>query len=115
VSPAAHPYLNIHSASFTGNFGLVSYALSSGVPPSAVLDGITPLHAACANQMSNNETVVNCLIDHGSDVNAARSGSRRASAENSRTPRVGGALGECSIVPRLSPQGLLRRCELTLI
>lgn len=92
---ATHPYLNIHSAAFTGNLGLVSYAISSGVSPSAVLDGITPLHAACAGQTnSNNEAVVNYLIVHGADVNALRGGSRRASTESARTPRVGGAVGE---------------------
>ena len=92
---AAHPYLNIHSASYSGNFGLVSYAISSGVSPSAVLDGITPLHAACASQANNNnEAVVNLLIELGADVNAPRGGSRRSSAEGGKTPRVGGVVGE---------------------
>src|ERR1700753_3647658 len=92
---AAHPYLNIHSASYTGNFGLVSYALTSGVPHSAVLDGLTPLHAACAGQ-ANNEAVVNFLIEHGANINAARGTSSGASAENNRSPRVGGAIGASS-------------------
>ena len=49
--------------------GLVEYALQRGQPINSVLDGVLPLHAACAG---GNEQVVKLLIDHGADVNAPR-------------------------------------------
>ncbi|KAF9244988.1 ankyrin repeat-containing domain protein, partial [Melanogaster broomeanus] len=45
------------------------YALSHGQPVNSVLDGVLPLHAACAG---GNDLVVNFLIGYGADVNAAR-------------------------------------------
>lgn len=62
-------YLGLHSASASGDIGLVQYALSHGQPVNSVLDGVLPLHAACAG---GNDFVVKLLIDHGADVNAAR-------------------------------------------
>ena len=66
-----HPvsYLGLHSASASGDIGLVQYALSHGQPVNSVLDGVLPLHAACAG---GNDVVVKLLINHGADVNAAR-------------------------------------------
>lgn len=63
------PYLGLHSASASGDVGLVQYALSHGQPVNSVLDGVLPLHAACAG---GNDLVVQLLIKHGADVNAAR-------------------------------------------
>ncbi|KAI6129436.1 hypothetical protein EDD16DRAFT_1545570 [Pisolithus croceorrhizus] len=63
------PYLGLHSASASGDVGLVQYALSHGQPVNSVLDGVLPLHAACAG---GNDLVVKLLIEHGADVNAAR-------------------------------------------
>lgn len=63
------PYLGLHSASASGDVGLVKYALSHGQPVNSVLDGVLPLHAACAG---GNDLVVKLLIEHGADVNAAR-------------------------------------------
>ncbi|KAI6121345.1 hypothetical protein F5141DRAFT_1022511 [Pisolithus sp. B1] len=63
------PYLGLHSASASGDIGLVQYALSHGQPVNSVLDGVLPLHAACAG---GNDLVVKLLIEHGADVNAAR-------------------------------------------
>jgi len=62
-------YLGLHSASASGDIGLVQYALSHGQPVNSVLDGVLPLHAACAG---GNDIVVKLLINHGADVNAAR-------------------------------------------
>ncbi|KAI9572115.1 hypothetical protein HD554DRAFT_2015379 [Boletus coccyginus] len=63
------PHLGLHSASASGDVGLVQYALSHGQPVNAVLDGVLPLHAACAG---GNVLVVTLLIDQGADVNAPR-------------------------------------------
>ncbi|KAI6044674.1 hypothetical protein EDC04DRAFT_326731 [Pisolithus marmoratus] len=63
------PYLGLHSASASGDIGLVQYALSHGQPVNSVLDGVLPLHAACAG---GNDLVVKLLIKHGADVNAPR-------------------------------------------
>ncbi|KAI6032783.1 hypothetical protein F5J12DRAFT_761217 [Pisolithus orientalis] len=63
------PYLGLHSASASGDIGLVQYALSHGQPVNSVLDGVLPLHAACAG---GNDLVVKLLIEHGADVNAPR-------------------------------------------
>lgn len=63
------PSLGLHSAAATGNVGLVEYALARGQPINSVLDGVLPLHAACAG---GNDQVVKLLIDHGADVNAPR-------------------------------------------
>ncbi|KAI5890384.1 uncharacterized protein SCHCODRAFT_02509201, partial [Schizophyllum commune H4-8] len=49
--------------------GLVEYALARGQPVNSVLDGVLPLHAACAG---GSEPVVKLLIDHGADVNGPR-------------------------------------------
>jgi ankyrin repeat protein len=43
--------------------------LNNGQPVNSVLDGVLPLHAACAG---GNVQVVRLLIDHGADVNAPR-------------------------------------------
>ncbi|KAF9222600.1 hypothetical protein BS17DRAFT_735416 [Gyrodon lividus] len=63
------PHLGLHSASASGDIGLVQYALSHGQPVNSVLDGVLPLHAACAG---GNDLVVNFLIGYGADVNAPR-------------------------------------------
>ena len=63
------PNFDLHSAAAAGNIGLVEYALSRGQPVNSVLDGVLPLHAACAG---GDEQVVRLLIDHGADVNAPR-------------------------------------------
>lgn len=68
-SSYAVPSFDLHSAAATGNMGLVEYALARGQPINSVLDGVLPLHAACAG---GNEQVVKLLIDHGADVNAPR-------------------------------------------
>ncbi|KAL1723799.1 ankyrin repeat-containing domain protein, partial [Schizophyllum commune] len=59
----------LHAAAATGNMGLVEYALARGQPVNSVLDGVLPLHAACAG---GSEPVVKLLIDHGADVNGPR-------------------------------------------
>lgn len=43
--------------------------MEHGQPVNSVLDGVLPLHAACAG---GNVQVVKVLIDHGADVNAPR-------------------------------------------
>jgi hypothetical protein len=48
----------------------VHYALRNGQSPNSNLDGVLPLHTACAG---GSELVVQLLIDAGADVNAARS------------------------------------------
>ncbi|KAF8441435.1 ankyrin repeat-containing domain protein, partial [Boletus edulis BED1] len=63
------PHLGLHSASASGDVGLVQYALSHGQPVNSVVDGVLPLHAACAG---GNVLVVNLLIECGADVNAPR-------------------------------------------
>ncbi|KAF8557996.1 hypothetical protein OG21DRAFT_1388435, partial [Imleria badia] len=63
------PHLGLHSASASGDIGLVQYALSHGQPVNSVLDGVLPLHAASAG---GNVLVVNFLIECGADVNAPR-------------------------------------------
>ncbi|KAL1742362.1 ankyrin repeat-containing domain protein, partial [Schizophyllum fasciatum] len=60
----AVPSLGLHAAAATGNMGLVEYALARGQPVNSVLDGVLPLHAACAG---GSEPVVKLLIDHGAD------------------------------------------------
>lgn len=67
--PPVVPHLGLHSASASGDIGLVQYALSHGQPVNSVLDGVLPLHAACAG---GNVLVVNFLIECGADVNAPR-------------------------------------------
>ena len=47
----------------------MEYALEHGQPVNSILDGVLPLHAACA---SGNIQVVNVLIGYGADVNAPR-------------------------------------------
>ncbi|KIY54005.1 hypothetical protein FISHEDRAFT_20864, partial [Fistulina hepatica ATCC 64428] len=56
------------------------YALAHGQPVNSALDGVLPLHAACAG---GSEPVVKLLIDHGADVNALRL-PRRYSNEKTR-------------------------------
>ncbi|KAJ7594606.1 hypothetical protein C8J56DRAFT_821453 [Mycena floridula] len=63
------PNFDLHSAAAAGNIGLVEYALTRGQPVNSVLDGVLPLHAACAG---GDEQVVKLLIEHGADVNAPR-------------------------------------------
>ncbi|TDL16727.1 hypothetical protein BD410DRAFT_612803 [Rickenella mellea] len=63
------PRLDLHSASATGNLGLVKYAISHGQPINSVLDGVLPLHAASAG---GSAVVVLYLIEQGADVNAPR-------------------------------------------
>ena len=60
----------MHFAAASGNLGLVEFALSHGQPINSVLNGVLPLHAACAG---GSEVVVKYLIDEGADVNAPRS------------------------------------------
>lgn len=69
ADPPPVPRLGLHSASASGDIGLVQYALSHGQPVNAVLDGVLPLHAASAG---GNVIVVNFLIEQGADVNAPR-------------------------------------------
>jgi hypothetical protein len=57
--PLPVPNFDLHSAAAAGNIGLVEYALSRGQPVNSVLDGVLPLHAACAG---GNEPVVQLLI-----------------------------------------------------
>lgn len=63
------PRYDLHFASASGNLGLVEFALSHGQPVNSVLNGVLPLHAACAG---GSEVVVKHLIDEGADVNAPR-------------------------------------------
>ncbi|KAF8909899.1 hypothetical protein CPB85DRAFT_1198268, partial [Mucidula mucida] len=55
------------------------YALNRGQPINSVLDGVLPLHAACAG---GNEQVVKLLIEHGADVNAPRLPRRYSNEKN---------------------------------
>ncbi|KAG1864367.1 ankyrin repeat-containing domain protein, partial [Suillus subluteus] len=54
------------------------FALNHGQPVNSVLDGVLPLHAACAG---GNDLVVNLLIKNRADVNA--------SSRDSAAPIVG--------------------------
>jgi len=51
--------------------GLAKYALSAGQPVNSVLDGVLPIHAACAG---GSDAVVRLLLSNGADVNAVRCG-----------------------------------------
>ncbi|KAF8519906.1 hypothetical protein BU17DRAFT_47370, partial [Hysterangium stoloniferum] len=62
-------YLGLHQAAYSGNVGLVQYALSEGQPVDAVWDGISALHAAAAG---GSEHVARLLIENGADVNSGR-------------------------------------------
>ncbi|TFK62247.1 ankyrin, partial [Pluteus cervinus] len=64
------------------------YALEHGQPINSVLDGVLPLHAACAG---GNQQVVKLLIEHGADVNAPRLPRRYSNDKNRDTsaPIVG--------------------------
>ena len=68
----------------------MAYALQSGVSPSSSLDGLTPLHAACASA-SENCAVVKFLLENGADPNIQRGTQRRGSSENKN--RIGGGVG----------------------
>ena len=63
------PRYDLHFAAASGNLGLVEYALKNGQPINSILNGVLPLHAACAG---GSEVVVKYLIDQGADVNAPR-------------------------------------------
>ncbi|KAF8348194.1 hypothetical protein F5887DRAFT_952581 [Amanita rubescens] len=82
------PSLGLHSAAATGNLGLVEYALVHGQPVNSVLDGVLPLHAACAG---GHVQVVKLLIEWGADVNAPRLPRRYSNDKNrdSSAPIVG--------------------------
>ncbi|KAH0827561.1 hypothetical protein J3R83DRAFT_4282 [Lanmaoa asiatica] len=85
--PGSIPHLGLHSASASGDIGLVQYALSHGQPVNSVLDGVLPLHAASAG---GNVLVVNFLIDSGADVNAPRLPRRYSDrSRDTTTPIVG--------------------------
>ncbi|KAK2467866.1 hypothetical protein APHAL10511_000161 [Amanita phalloides] len=82
------PSLGLHSAAVTGNLGLVEYALVNGQPVNSVLDGVLPLHAACAG---GHVQVVKLLLEWGADVNAPRLPRRYSNDKNrdSSAPIVG--------------------------
>ncbi|KAG1742106.1 hypothetical protein EDB19DRAFT_1702019 [Suillus lakei] len=81
------PHLGLHSAAVSGDIGLVQYALNHGQPVNSVLDGVLPLHAACAG---GNDLVVNLLIKYGADVNASRLPRRYSDrSRDSAAPIVG--------------------------
>ncbi|KAG0704742.1 hypothetical protein DFH29DRAFT_827550 [Suillus ampliporus] len=81
------PHLGLHSAAASGDIGLVQYALSQGQPVNSVLDGVLPLHAACAG---GNDLVVDLLIQYGADVNASRLPRRYSDrSRDSAAPIVG--------------------------
>lgn len=81
----------LHAAAATGNVGLVEYALSRGQPVNSVLDGVLPLHAACAGGTPLHNVVVKKLIEVGADVNAPRLPRRYSNEKNRDTsqPIVG--------------------------
>ena len=85
LTTPAVPHLGLHSASASGDIGLVQYALSHGQPVNSVLDGVLPLHAACAG---GNVLVVNFLLDRGADVNAPRSASSPPACLSLTPPRL---------------------------
>ncbi len=98
------PHLSIHHASYTANIGLISYALSAGVSPNALLEGFTPLHLACASSFDTGEATsdgaqvieaVKQLISRGADVNAKRLGAPGGSSSAVATGKwkVGGVVG----------------------
>ncbi|UZJ51907.1 hypothetical protein CBS101457_001227 [Exobasidium rhododendri] len=64
-----HQNLGLHNAAATGNLGLVKFALDNGQPHTSILNGLTPLHAACSG---GSEAVVRLLLNYGADVNATR-------------------------------------------
>lgn len=69
LESSMHPNLGLHSASASGNIGLVKYALENGQPHSSILNGLLALHAACSG---GNEAVVRLLLSYGADINAPR-------------------------------------------
>ncbi|KAG1846422.1 ankyrin repeat-containing domain protein, partial [Suillus subalutaceus] len=63
------------------------FALNHGQPVNSVLDGVLPLHAACAG---DNDLVVNLLIKNRADVNASRLPRRSSDCScDSAAPIVG--------------------------
>ncbi|KAG8213749.1 hypothetical protein J3R82DRAFT_10456 [Butyriboletus roseoflavus] len=84
------PHLGLHSASASGDIGLVQYAISHGQPVNSVLDGVLPLHAACAG---GNALVVNFLLDAGADVNAPRLPRRYSDRNRDTTAPIVGTSG----------------------
>ncbi|KIJ67526.1 hypothetical protein HYDPIDRAFT_25969 [Hydnomerulius pinastri MD-312] len=84
------PHLGLHSASASGDIGLVQYALSHGQPVNSVLDGVLPLHAACAG---GNVLVVKLLIEHGADANAPRLPRRYSDRNRDATAPIVGTSG----------------------
>ncbi|KAL5478776.1 hypothetical protein ACEPAI_2053 [Sanghuangporus weigelae] len=84
------PQYDLHFAAASGNLGLVEFALSHGQPINSVLNGVLPLHAACAG---GSEVVVKYLIDEGADVNAPRIPRRYSNEKHKSSGLAVGASG----------------------
>ncbi|KAH8112113.1 ankyrin repeat-containing domain protein, partial [Phellopilus nigrolimitatus] len=84
------PRYDLHFAAASGNLGLVEFALSHGQPINSVLNGVLPLHAACAG---GSEVVVKYLIDEGADVNAPRLPRRYSNDKHKSSGLAVGASG----------------------
>lgn len=61
--------LGLHSGAASGNLGLVKFALDNGQAIDSVVNGLLPIHAACAG---GHTLVAKYLIERGADVNARR-------------------------------------------
>ncbi|EJD04913.1 uncharacterized protein FOMMEDRAFT_81181, partial [Fomitiporia mediterranea MF3/22] len=84
------PQYDLHFAAASGNLGLVEFALGHGQPINSVLNGVLPLHAACAG---GSEVVVKYLIDEGADVNAPRIPRRYSNEKHKSSGLAVGASG----------------------